>query len=95
MHGSAVSGIFATGGGDATLKIWAPKATVDPCREAESTPTGMAGGERGQSWECVGGVRGVVGAVGAVLMTEEKLLFGTTEALIAEFPLQSCMPVRW
>eukprot|EP00904_Undaria_pinnatifida_P007038 jgi/Undpi1/3464/HiC_scaffold_16.g06836.m1 len=51
-------------------------------------------GECGRRWDCVGGVRGAVGAVGAVLMTEDALMFGTSEALIARFPLQSCMPVR-
>ncbi|CAM9989024.1 unnamed protein product [Sphacelaria rigidula] len=46
----------------------------------------------GQGWECVGGVRGTIGAVGAVLVTDEDLKFGTSEAMIASFPLRSCMP---
>lgn len=47
-----------------------------------------------QRWECVGGVRGAAGAVGTVLMHEEALAFGTSESLIARFPLQLCMPKR-
>lgn len=133
VHGLSTSGVFASGGGDAAVKVWAPKITQtdttgyttktagngakndtasaeiegDETKNDNASPgvegdgNGVMGdkrcGERrggGRRWECVGGVRGAVGAVGAVLMTEEALLFGTSEALIARFPLQSCMPVR-
>lgn len=134
VHGLSTSGVFASGGGDAAVKVWAPKITQadttgyttktrgdgakidtasaeiggDGTKNDNASPgvggdgIGVMGDKRGDErcggsgrrWECVGGVRGAVGAVGAVLMTEEALLFGTSEALIARFPLQSCMPVR-
>lgn len=102
VHSSSLSGVFATGGGDATIKLWAPAEKIDqvnagsdadgehempPSRENEQQ-------EQTQRWECVGGVRGAAGAVGAILMSEQALIFGTSEALIARFPLQSCMPGR-
>lgn len=97
MHGSPFSGIFATGGGDATVKVWAPTQTLSG-RAAETRTSrngkGLGDAQRASiGWECVGGVRGTIGAVGAVAITEDELLFGTSEALIARFPLQSCMPV--
>lgn len=102
MHGLSLSGgVFATGGGDATVKIWAPN-TNTRIGEANGAEVMGGGGEtaseqqqqqqRRERWECVGGVRGAAGAVGAVLMNEEALTFGTSEALIARFPLQLCMP---
>lgn len=98
VHGFSLSGVFATGGGDATVKIWAPDTSTG---EVNGTDV-MDGGDETASeqhqpckrWECVGGVRGAAGAVGAVLMNEEALVFGTSEALIARFPLQLCMPKR-
>lgn len=103
MHGSSLSGgVFATGGGDAAVKIWAPN-TKTKIGEVNGTEVVDGGGETAgeqhqqqhhQTWECVGGVRGAAGAVGAVLMNEEALVFGTSEALIARFPLQLCMPKR-
>lgn len=98
VHGLSVSGgVFATGAGDATVKIWAPNTSI-----AEAN--GMVMDGRGniesgqhqhhQKWECVGGVRGAAGAVGAVLMSQQALVFGTSEALIARFPLHCCMPKR-
>lgn len=104
VHGSSLSGVFATGGGDATVKIWAPSANIGNVSDANVTPKEgkMVNEERGQRqqqqqqhvWECVGGVRGAAGAVGAILVNEQALVFGTSEALIARFPLQSCMPTR-
>lgn len=89
-------GMFATGGGDASVKIWTPTAHLpeDRCdKDHNEKESGMAFfGSAG--WECAGGVRGTVGAVGAVLLTKNSLNFGTSEAVIASFPLQSCMPVR-
>lgn len=112
VHGRADTGIIATGGGDATVKVWIPSALtlVPAARGSPSTlrnpkPStdatrecrrdGVEGVHHSQEvkWESVGGVRGTIGAVGAVLMTEETLLFGTSEALIADFPLHSCMPL--
>lgn len=98
VHGSPVSGILATGGGDATVKVWAPTSASAGRSAAENRVLSgdkRLGDERGTppGWECVGGVRGTIGAVGAVLITEDEMFFGTSEALIARFPLQSCMPV--
>lgn len=94
-------------GGDETRTDAASAETGRDGTKNDNASAGVGGGENGvmgdkrggerrggRRWECVGGVRGAVGAVGAVLMTEEALLFGTSEALIARFPLQSCMPVR-
>lgn len=101
VHGLPLSGVFATGGGDATVKIWAPNTSIGELTGADIMGGGIAtAGEQQyqhrqhQRWECVGGVRGAAGAVGAVLMNEEALVFGTSEALIARFPLQLCMPKR-
>lgn len=100
MHGSSTSGVFATGGGDATVKIWAPRAVTG---NVSGDNVMLGGGQivseehdqrQHHRWECVGGVRGAAGAVGAVLVNEEALVFGTSEALIARFPLKSCMPTR-
>lgn len=60
--------------------------------ETKRTEAGSKIPRWGQEWECVGGVRGTIGAVGAVLVTDEDLKFGTSEAMIASFPLRSCMP---
>lgn len=107
VHGSSLSGVFATGGGDATVKIWAQKASTEVAdHEAvgvgvidagvvDGTPSEEHGQQHHQQrWECVGGVRGTAGAVGTVLMNEQALTFGTSEALIASFPLQLCMPAH-
>eukprot|EP00752_Nemacystus_decipiens_P012120 g10745.t1 len=101
VHGLSLSGgVFATGGGDATVKIWAP-STNTKIGEMNGSGLTIGGAETASErpeqhdqlrWECVGGVRGAAGAVGAVLMNEEALVFGTSEALIARFPLQLCMP---
>lgn len=100
VHGSSLSGAFATGGGDTNVKIWAQSASADVVdREGigegviDGTPSGE-NGQQHQRWECVGGVRGTAGAVGTVLMNEQALTFGTSEALIARFPVQLCMPAR-
>lgn len=105
VHGSSLSGVIATGGGDATVKIWAPGANTGDNISGDNV-TLKAGKmvskeyvqeqqqQQQQGWECVGGVRGAAGAVGALLMNEQALVFGTSEALIARFPLQSCMPAR-
>lgn len=96
VNGSSVPGVFTTGGGDATVKVWAPTCTSSAEENASYDDVeDKRLADRGHiRWDCVGGVRGTVGAVGAVLMTEEALLFGTSEAIIATFPLQSCMPGR-
>lgn len=104
VHGSSLSGgVFATGGGDATVKIWAPGANTGDLNDDNGSLNKVGkivSEEYGQQqqqqhgWECIGGVRGAAGAVGALLMDEEALVFGTSEALIARFPLQSCMPAR-
>eukprot|EP00903_Cladosiphon_okamuranus_P008391 g8067.t1 len=105
VHGLPLSGgVFATGGGDATVKIWAPN-TYTNFGKVGGMKIMDRGGEtasaehqhqhqhhQGQRWECVGGVRGAAGAVGTVLLSDEALVFGTSEALIATFPLQFCMP---
>lgn len=49
---------------------------------------------RRMKWECVSGVRGTIGAVGAVIICEEGLFFGTSEALITGFPLKSSFLAR-
>ena len=100
-HGLSLSGgVFATGGGDATVKIWAPCTTTNTS-EVDGTDVTVGNGEavserkhQHQRWECVGGVRGVAGAVGAVLMNADALVFGTSEALIARFPTHLCMPTK-
>ncbi|CAM9459645.1 unnamed protein product [Ectocarpus sp. 6 AP-2014] len=102
VHGSSLSGAFATGGGDATVKLWAPTTTNNAehgNEEAERDNFGSGESrhqqqQQQQRWELVGGVRGTAGAVGAVLIDEQALVFGTSEALIARFPLQLCMPAR-
>ncbi|CAM9412333.1 unnamed protein product [Ectocarpus sp. 12 AP-2014] len=102
VHGLSLSGAFATGGGDATVKLWAPTTTNNAKHgdeEAERDNLGSGQSRRQQQqqqqrWEVVGGVRGTAGAVGAVLIDEQALVFGTSEALIARFPLQLCMPAR-
>lgn len=105
VHGLPLSGgVFATGGGDATVKIWAPNTNLN-IGEVNGTDVMDGGGETAseqhqqhqhqrQRWVCVGGVRGAAGAVGTVLMNNEALVFGTSEALIARFPLRLCMPKR-
>lgn len=104
MHGSSLSCAFATGGGDATVKLWAPTTTnYAEHGNEEAERDNLGSGEtrsqqqqqhQPQRWEVVGGVRGTAGAVGAVLIDEQALVFGTSEALIARFPLQLCMPAR-
>ncbi len=100
VHGSSHSGVFATGGGDTAVKICAQSASDDAV-DGEGVGGGVVDetpseehGQQHQRWECVGGVRGTAGAVGTVLMNEQALTFGTSEALIARFPLQLCMPTR-
>lgn len=101
VHSSFPSGVFATGGGDASIKLWAPVKKIGKCDAGSDTDGKVASPKREneqqeprQIWECVGGVRGTAGAVGAILMSEHALVFGTSDALIARFPLQSCMPER-
>lgn len=99
VHGLSFSGgLFATGGGDASVKIWAPTTNIN-IGEVNGADAMDGGGEteseqnqQHQRWECVGGVRGAAGAVGTVFMDQEALVFGTSEALITRFPLQLCMP---
>ncbi|CAM9520225.1 unnamed protein product [Scytosiphon promiscuus] len=99
VHSSPFSGVFASGGGDATIKLWAPikkigeVSTGSKIKEnGERTSGENEQQDQAQRWECVGGVRGAAGAVGAIFMSEKALVFGTSEALIARFPLQKCMP---
>ncbi|CAM9459423.1 unnamed protein product [Hapterophycus canaliculatus] len=101
VDSSFLSGAFATGGGDATIKLWAPTKSFgdvndggDIYRKDERPSRENEQQEQTRRWECVGGVRGAAGAVGAILMSEHELVFGTSEAVIARFPLQLCMPGR-
>lgn len=95
MHGSPFSSIFVTGGGDATVQVWAPANTISAERDSdEDDETGRRFDEGGRmKWECVSGVRGTIEAVGAVIICEEGLFFGTSEALIMRFPFKSSFPV--
>lgn len=88
MGASLVPGVFATGGGDATVKVWAPAARIPQDNDGSCNEELAA---RRHNWECVGGIQGTVGAVSTILMTEDTLNFGTSQAILASFPLQSCM----
>lgn len=95
MHGSPFSSIFVTGGGDATVQLWAPAKTIpSEGGSDEDDATGRRFDEGARlKWECVSGARGTIGAVGAVIICEEGLFFGTSEALITRFPFESSFPV--